>query len=86
VGGVTVMVAASLFPSLVAVIVTGPPAYFAVTSPVFDTVASAVLLEVHVIAGPSSTTSLEFRSVAVSCTLAPTASDLLAGVTSTDAT
>jgi hypothetical protein len=53
--GVTVTDAVPLCPSLVAVIVTGPPTATPVTSPVAETVATAVLLDIHVITRPMST-------------------------------
>jgi ABC-type amino acid transport system permease subunit len=64
---VTVIDDVPVFVSLVAVIVTGPPAATAVTKPVLLTVATAVLLELHVTARPVSTLPLTSVSVAVSC-------------------
>jgi hypothetical protein len=70
--GVTVMDAVPLLPSLVAVIVTGPPAETAVTMPVLaSTLATAALLELHVTERPVSTLSLASFAVAVSCCVAP---------------
>jgi hypothetical protein len=69
VGGVTVTVATGAratviedvpdFVSLVAVIVTGPPAACAVTRPFASTVATALLLEDHVTVLPVSTLPFE---------------------------
>jgi hypothetical protein len=74
--------------SLVAVIVTGPPAATAVTRPFASTVAAAVLLEVHVTTRPVSTLLAASRSVAVSCCVGAIPSARLAedGVTVTVAT
>jgi hypothetical protein len=68
-------------PSLVAVIVT-EPAFSAVTRPVLETTAIASLLELHPTIRSVSTVVPD-RTVAVSCTLAPTATELTAGVTVT---
>jgi len=83
---VTVIAAVPLCPSLVAVIVTGPPAVTPVTSPVDETVATAALLVVHVTVRPVSTFPAASCVVAVSCTVAPTATAAGVGVTVTDAT
>jgi len=82
---VTVMAAAPLLPSLVAVIVA-VPAPAPVTSPVALTVATAVLELVHVIPRPVRGLPLESLGVAVSCTVCPAGIPADAGVTSTDAT
>jgi hypothetical protein len=56
---VTVMAAVPTLPSLVAVIVTGPPGAIPVTTPVLAlTVANAALFEVHVIERPVRTLPL----------------------------
>jgi len=82
---VTVIAAVPLCPSLVAVIVAGPAAT-PVTSPVDETVATALLLVVHVTARPVSTFPDASFVVAVSCTVAPTLTVAIAGLTVTDAT
>jgi hypothetical protein len=77
-----------VFVSLVAVIVTGPPAATAVTRPFTSTVAAAGLLEVHVTVRPVTTLLAASRSVAVSCCVGVTPTTRLAedGVTVTVAT
>src|SRR2546423_5215418 len=84
-GGVTVMVAVPLCPSLVAVIVA-VPATLPVTSPVPLTVATLVLALVQVTVRPVNTLPLASRSVAVSCTVLPSYTLAVAGLTLTDAT
>src|SRR6266849_497916 len=84
-GWVTVLVAVPLWPSLVAVIVA-VPAPCPVTSPVLFTVATAALLEVHVITRPLSGLPLASRGVAVSWPVCPTVRLRLLGATLTDAT
>src|SRR5438046_3706093 len=74
-----------LWPSLVAVIVA-EPATFAVTSPVLLTVATAVLLEAHVIVRPVRMLPLASLRVAVSCTVWPACTLAEGGVTVTEAT
>ena len=66
---VIVTVAVPFTPPLVAVIVTVPLSFAPVgdTRPVFDTVATAVLLDDHVIARPVSTVPPASFNVAVSC-------------------
>jgi hypothetical protein len=64
---VTVIEDVPVFDSLVAVIVTGPPAATAVTRPLASTDATALLLELHVTTRPVSTLLATSRSVAVSC-------------------
>ena len=81
----TVIVAVSLLPSLVAVIVA-PPAAFAVTSPLELTVATVVLLLAQVTVRPVSTFPTESFRVAVSCAVPPTGEVTVAGVTVTVAT
>src|SRR6266516_6034893 len=83
--GVTVMADAPLFPSLVAVIVAGPAA-LPVTSPLALTVASAVLLLAQVTVRPLSGFPFASFGVAVSCTVWPTCTDAVAGLTVTAAT
>src|SRR5436190_126322 len=84
-GGVTVMAAVPLCPSLMAVIVA-EPATTPVTSPLALTVATAVLLLDHVIVRPVSAFPLASFGVAVSCTVLPSFTLAVAGVTLTDAT
>src|SRR3989442_1332634 len=83
--GVTVTAAVPFLPSLVAVIVAAPAAT-PVTSPLPLTVATAGLPLAHVTTRPTSRLPLASFSVAVSCTVAPTETLGLAGVTVTDAT
>jgi hypothetical protein len=59
------MAAVPLFPSLVAVIVTGPPAATPVTSPLLDTLAMAVLALDQVTTRPVSGLPLASFGVAV---------------------
>src|SRR6267378_759825 len=82
---VTVTVAVPLWPSLVAVIVAVPAAT-PLTRPLPLTVATAVLLLAHVTTRPVSGLPLASFGVAVSCTLAPTGTLAVAGLTATDAT
>jgi hypothetical protein len=63
----TVMVEVPVFPSLVAVIVTGPPAATAVTSPFKSTVVTAASLDDQVTVRPESTLSPASFVTAVSC-------------------
>jgi len=74
-----------VFVSLVAVIVTGPPAATAVTRPFASTVAEAVLLELHVTTRPLSTLPFASFVTAVSCCVGVIPSTRLAedGVTVT---
>jgi hypothetical protein len=74
------------FPSLVAVIVTGPPIATPVTTPAFDTVAIDVLLEAHVTTRPVRTVPLMSAVVAVSVPVCPTMIELAGGATVTVAT
>jgi hypothetical protein len=74
-----------LFPSLVAVI-CAVPAAIAVTKPDPETVATAVLLELHAMERPVSTLLLASRVVAVACVVCPGASELFARDRLTDAT
>src|SRR5256884_1336940 len=85
-GGVTVTAAVPLWPSLVAVIVTGPPAATPLTSPLPFTLAIALLLDCQVTTRPVNGLPFASLGVAVSCTVLPTATPAVAGVTVTDAT
>ena len=70
--GSTVTLAVALLPSLVAVIVTGPPAAMPVTvatAPTGETVATAVLLEIQVIVRPLRTFPVASEVVAVNATV-----------------
>ena len=73
-------------PSLVAVMVTGPPAALPVTRPFASTVAMLASAVAHVTARPVRAPPLASFGVAVSCTVAFTAMVAVAGVTSTEAT
>src|SRR5438046_10222459 len=84
-GGVTVMAAVPLCPSLMAVIVA-EPATTPLTSPLELTVATAVLLLDHAIVRPDSGLPPPSFGVAVSCTVLPSFTFADAGVTLTDAT
>src|SRR5436190_23009728 len=84
-GGVTVMAAVPLCPSLVAVIVA-EPATTPVTSPLALTVATAVLLLDHVIVRPDSALPLASFGVAVSWTVCRAGTLAVAGLTVTEAT
>jgi hypothetical protein len=84
-GCVTVTVAVPLCPSLVAVIVAVPAAT-PVTSPLPLTVATADALVAQVTTRPVSAFPTESRGVAVSCTVAPTPTLAVAGLTVTVAT
>src|SRR5258708_5745890 len=70
-GTTTVNAAVPLRPSLVAVRVTGPPAASPVTSPVDETVATAILLVVHVTTRPVTTFPLAPFLLALTCPVAP---------------
>src|SRR5439155_423585 len=83
--GVTVTVAVPLCPSLVAVIVA-VPAVTPVTSPPALTVATAVLLLPQLTGRPDNGLPLASFGVAVSCTVWPTGTDAVLGLTVTDAT
>ncbi len=84
-GGVTVTADEPLCPSLVAVIVTGPAAT-PVTSPLPLTVAVPRALLDHVMTRPVNTLPLPSLVVAVSCTICPTDTLGVAGLTVTVAT
>src|SRR6266704_1218843 len=81
----TVTTAVALCPSLVAVIVADPSAT-PVTTPLADTVATALLLVVQVTTRPLSVLPLASLRVAVSCTVPPTYRFGAAGLTVTAAT
>jgi len=74
------------FPSLVAVMVTGPPIAAPVTTPALDTVAIDVLLDAHVTTRPVRTVPLASAVVAVSVPVCPTMIELVGGATLTVAT
>src|SRR2546427_3157243 len=82
----TVMLAVPLCPSLVAVIVTGPPAATPLTSPLPFTLAIALLLDCQVMTRPVNGFPFASLGVAVSCNVLPTATLPDAGVTVTEAT
>src|SRR5438876_735282 len=81
----TPLAAVPLCPSLVAVIVAAPAAT-PVTSPVEDTVATAGVPDAQVTDRPESTLPAASFRVVVSCTVAPTSTTAVAGLTVTDAT
>src|SRR5205807_1299263 len=85
-GGVTVIADVPLRPSLVAGIVTGPPDATPLTSPLPFTLAIALLLDCQVTTRPVNGLPFASLGVAVSCTVLPTATPAVAGVTVTDAT
>src|SRR5690349_5672669 len=86
VGAVTVTAAEPLWPSLVAVIVTGPPALTPVTSPLALTLAVVLSLDCHVITRPDNGLPFASLSVAVSCCVWPAWILAEVGLTVTDAT
>ncbi len=81
----TVMAAGALCPSLVAVIVAVPAAT-PVTSPLPVTVATAGALVAHVTTRPLSGWPFASLGVAVNCTVCPTVTLAVAGLSVTDAT
>src|SRR5689334_7000669 len=83
---VTVTADVPLWPSLVAVIVTGPPAATPVTSPLLLTLAVVLSLDCHVITRPANGLPFASFGVAVSWTEPPTATLAVGGVTVTEAT
>src|SRR5258708_6660870 len=83
---VTRTVAEPLFPSLVAVIVIGPPAAIPMTPPLASTPATAGLALCHVTVRPLSGLPFASLGVAVRCTLPLTRMLEDTGVTVTDAT
>src|SRR5205823_3088920 len=85
-GAVTVILAVPLLPSLVAVIVTGPPAATPVTSPLPFTLAIVLSLDAQVITRPVSGLPFASVGVALSCAVCPVATLAVAGATVTVAT
>jgi len=83
---VTVIEAVPILVSLVAVMVTGPPADSAVTRPAWLTVATPSLSDDQVITRLVSSLLAASRRLAVSCCVAPTTRLALAGLTVTVAT
>jgi hypothetical protein len=83
--GFTVIAELPLFPSLVAVMFAVPAAT-PLTSPVFDTVATAVLSLPHVTTRPFSTFPFASNRLAVSCCVVPVTIVAAAGLTVTVAT
>ena len=81
--GSTVIELVPVLPSLVAVIVTGPPAVTAVTSPFASTVATAGVPELHVTVRPVSEFPAASLGVATSCCVPPTEIFADGGVTVT---
>jgi hypothetical protein len=80
--GVTVMEAVPVFPSDVAVIVTGPPGATPVTRPVLAfTAATAALLELQEIERPVRTLPFASFGVAANCLVVPAITLAVAGVT-----
>src|SRR3989475_9135522 len=84
-GAVTVTLAEPLLPSLVAVITAGP-ALTPLTSPFPSTVAATALSVVQSTVRPLNTLPFASRRVAVSCTVCPTATLAVGGLTVTVAT
>jgi hypothetical protein len=83
--GETVTEEEPLWPSLVAVIVA-EPGVTAVTNPLCETVAKAVLLELQVTIRPVSTLSWASFKVTFSCSPSPCTTVAVDGLTVTDAT
>src|SRR6267142_1940300 len=84
--GMTLIVAVRLWPSLVAVIVTGSPIVMPVTRPVALTVATAESLVDQLMIRPVRGSPGASVGVAVSCCVSYTGTLAVAGVTETDAT
>src|SRR5437773_11902638 len=84
--GVTVTADVPLVPSLVAMIVIGPPAAFPVTTPFASTSAIVALPVRQMTTRPLSGLPFASLGVAVSCVLAPTCTLAVGGATSTGAT
>src|SRR2546422_4545376 len=82
----TVTAELPLFPSLVAVMVTGPPAALPVTRPFASTVARLASLVPHVTLRPVSALPAASFGVAVSCRAAAATTPAGAGATATPAT
>ena len=74
------------FPSLVAVIVTGPPRALPVTRPFASTEATVASPVCQVMVRPLSVLPFASLVTAVSCTVAPVPMLAVAGLTTTDAT
>src|SRR5687767_8965859 len=85
-GAVTVTAEVPERPSLVAVIVTGPPAATPLTRPVFETEATPGLLELQLIDRPVNRLPDASRRVAASCRVCPVEMLPVAGATTTVAT
>lgn len=85
-GAITVMAAVPVCPSLVAVIVTGPPTATAVTIPPDDTVATPLFEVDQLTTRPVSVVPAASRNVAESCTVAPGVRFCVDGDTATVAT
>src|SRR5690606_2138499 len=85
-GPVTVSCAVPLLPSLVAVMVTGPPADTPVTTPPAETVATLAAPLVQVTARPLSAAPAASRTVTVSAWVPATVTVAVVGVTATEAT
>src|SRR3989442_14043803 len=85
-GGVALPVAVPLVPSLVAMIVIGPPGAFPVTRPFASTLAIVALPVRQMTTRPLSGLPFASLGVAVSCVLAPTCTLAVGGATSTVAT
>lgn len=86
VGGTTVIDTEPDFPSLVAVIVTVPPAVTPAMRPSPETTATKVLLDVHATERPVSVLLLASRTIAVACIVVPATIDVPDVDTVTDAT
>src|SRR6476646_3892474 len=84
--GAIVTDAEPLFPSLVAVMVIGPPTTTPVTSPLPETLAIPLLPDDQVTVRPLRTLLLASRVTAVSCRVAPTVTLGELGLTVTEAT
>src|SRR5688572_6874691 len=76
---VTVIAAVPLFPSTVAVMVTGPPAAIPVTRPTGETVAIDALLVVHVGTFPVMVAPFWSRTITLSGVVPPLAMVVTAG-------
>jgi hypothetical protein len=85
-GRMTVTCAVPVWPSLEAVIVTGPPTATAVTSPCAETAANAELDDDHATTRSVSAAPRASRTAAASWTEPPCATVLIPGVTATAAT
>jgi len=83
---VTVMAAVPAFPAVDAVTVTGPPMAMPVTTPLEDTLARALLLDVHATWCPLTLAPAASCTTAVNCVVEPTFIDPVAGEMTTEAT